>query len=202
VTISSTNSVGSKIEKPWEKKGGGDTKVFKSRENGFVVAVLLIACFERIDRESRENKIKMSGSATAAPSNMSNLDTPEDLDQFVQELMDNMVRRTENGNNYYYFVVGACSDLDCHSSTNNSRFPTSITTCTLYEQQTRFNRLSDSIIERVDTMGNKIDQLEKSINELIDEAGIETPNSVARKDSSAANHKIMEGQDESDTAEF
>ena len=50
-------------------------------------------------------------------------------------------------------------------------------------------------------MGNKIDQLEKSINELIDEAGIETPN-VARKDSSAANHKIMEGQDESDTAEF
>jgi len=42
----------------------------------------------------------MSGSATAAPNNMSNLDTPEDLDQFVQELMDNMVRRTENGNNY------------------------------------------------------------------------------------------------------
>ena len=35
----------------------------------------------------------MSGSATTAPSNMSNLDTPEDLDQFVQELMDNMVRQ-------------------------------------------------------------------------------------------------------------
>lgn len=51
-------------------------------------------------------------------------------------------------------------------------------------------------------MGNKIDQLEKSINELIDEAGIETPNSVARKDGSADNHKIMGGQDESDTAEF
>ena len=72
----------------------------------------------------------------------------------------------------------------------------------MYEQQTRFNRLSDNIIERVDTMGSKIDQLEKSINELIDEADIETPNSVARKDSSAANHKIMEGQGESDTAEF
>ena len=150
-------------------------------------------------RVGRENKIKMSGSATAAPNNMSNLDTPEDLDQFVQELMDNMVRRTENGNNNYYFVVGACSDLDCHSSTYNSRYPTSITTCTLYEQQTRFNRLSDSIIERVDTMGNKIDQLEKSINELIDEAGIDVG---ARKDSSTANHKIMERQDESDTAEF
>jgi len=51
----------------------------------------------------------------------------------------------------------------------------------LYEQQTRFNRLSDSIIERVDTMGNKIDQLEKSINELIDEAGIETPNNQLLK---------------------
>jgi len=48
-------------------------------------------------------------------------------------------------------------------------------------------------------MGNKIDQLEKSINELIDEAGIDVG---ARKDSSTANHKIMERQDESDTAEF
>lgn len=63
----------------------------------------------------------MSGSATAASSNMSNLDTPEDLDQFVQELMDNMVRRTENGK-IYFCSVCACGDLDCHSSTNNSRF--------------------------------------------------------------------------------
>ena len=47
-------------------------------------------------------------------------------------------------------------------------------------QQTRFNRLSDNILDRVDTMGSKIDQLEKSINELIDEAGIETTN-VAKK---------------------
>ncbi len=63
----------------------------------------------------------MSGSATAAPSNMSNLDTPEDLDQFVQELMDNMVRRTENGNNNFLLSVRV-SISDCHSSTNNSRF--------------------------------------------------------------------------------
>ena len=48
------------------------------------------------------------------------------------------------------------------------------------EQQTRFNRLSDTILERVDTLGNKIDQLEKSINELIDEA-VETPNNGATK---------------------
>lgn len=46
----------------------------------------------------------MSGSATAASSNMSNLDTPEDLDQFVQELMDNMVRRTEKRQNYYFVL--------------------------------------------------------------------------------------------------
>ena len=143
----------------------------------------------------------MSGSATAAPSNMSNLDTPEDLDQFVQELMDNMVRKGRK--TAIIIILLSCSDFGLSFfNSNNSLFSTSITTCTLYEQQTRFNRLSDSIVERVDTMGNKIDQLEKSINELIDEAGIETPNSVARKDSSAAYHKIMEGQDESDTAEF
>mmetsp|Transcript_28587 Transcript_28587/g.40828 ORF Transcript_28587/g.40828 Transcript_28587/m.40828 type:complete len:95 (-) Transcript_28587:247-531(-) len=75
-----------------------------------------------------------------APRNVNALDDvdgPEDLDNFVKELMDNM--------------------------------------------QTRFNRLSDNILDRVDTMGSKIDQLEKSINELIDEAGIETSNGGAKK---------------------
>ena len=58
-------------------------------------------------------------------------------------------------------------------------------------------------------MGNKIDQLEKSINELIDEAGIETTsnNSVARKGGGSGGvvgHQKMPmgGQHESDTAEF
>ena len=57
------------------------------------------------------------------------------------------------------------------------RFKTSVETF----QQTRFNRLSDNILDRVDTMGSKIDQLERSINELIDEAGIETPSGGAKK---------------------
>ena len=65
----------------------------------------------------------MSGSATAAPSNMSNLDTPEDLDQFVQELMDNMVRK---GRKTAIIIILLSADSvaisDCHSSTNNSRF--------------------------------------------------------------------------------
>mmetsp|Transcript_12785 Transcript_12785/g.19239 ORF Transcript_12785/g.19239 Transcript_12785/m.19239 type:complete len:95 (+) Transcript_12785:137-421(+) len=58
-----------------------------------------------------------------------NMDTPEDLDIFVKELMDNM--------------------------------------------QTRFNRLSDTIVGRIDDMGSKIDELEKSINDLMDQAGTE-----------------------------
>jgi hypothetical protein len=46
-------------------------------------------------------------------------------------------------------------------------------------------------------MGAKIDQLEKSINELIDEAGVEKSNSVANKGS--ASQKMRE---DPDTAEF
>lgn len=41
--------------------------------------------------------------------------------------------------------------------------------------------MSENILDRVDNMGAKIDQLEKSINELIDEAGVEKSNSVAKK---------------------
>ncbi len=63
-------------------------------------------------------------------------------------------------------------------------------------QQTRFNRLSDNILDRVDTMGSKIDQLEKSINELIDEAGIETTNGAKKGDAG------KKSGGELDTAEF
>ena len=57
--------------------------------------------------------------------------------------------------------------------------------------------MSDSILDRVDTMGSKIDQLEKSINELIDEAGIESSNVAGKKGD--AGQKIGE---ESSIAEF
>mmetsp|Transcript_20442 Transcript_20442/g.43844 ORF Transcript_20442/g.43844 Transcript_20442/m.43844 type:complete len:94 (-) Transcript_20442:199-480(-) len=76
----------------------------------------------------------------------SNMDSPEDLDIFVKELMDNM--------------------------------------------QTRFNRLSDSIVGRIDEMGSKIDELEKSINELMDQAGAEsTPSDNLTKNAVQGNMK-------------
>jgi len=43
----------------------------------------------------------------------------------------------------------------------------------LKEMQGRFQTMSDSIINRIDDMGSRIDDLEKSIAELIQEAGAE-----------------------------
>ena len=40
-------------------------------------------------------------------------------------------------------------------------------------QQTRFQQMSDSIIGRIDEMGTRIDDLENSIGELIQQAGVE-----------------------------
>mmetsp|Transcript_46566 Transcript_46566/g.104685 ORF Transcript_46566/g.104685 Transcript_46566/m.104685 type:complete len:86 (+) Transcript_46566:93-350(+) len=45
----------------------------------------------------------------------------------------------------------------------------------LKEMQSRFQTMSDSIINRIDDMGSRIDDLEKSISELIQEAGVEEP---------------------------
>ena len=41
-------------------------------------------------------------------------------------------------------------------------------------KQTRFNRLSDTIVGRIDDMGAKIDELEKSINDLMEQTGAES----------------------------
>ena len=43
----------------------------------------------------------------------------------------------------------------------------------LLAQQTRFQQMSDNIVGRIDEMGTRIDDLEKSIGELIQQAGIE-----------------------------
>jgi heat shock factor-binding protein 1 len=40
-------------------------------------------------------------------------------------------------------------------------------------QQGRFQTMSDSIIGRIDEMGNRIDDLERSIGDLIQQAGVE-----------------------------
>lgn len=57
--------------------------------------------------------------------------------------------------------------------------------------------MSENILDRVDNMGAKIDQLEKSINELIDEAGVEKSNSVTKK--GGVGQKM---RNDPDTAEF
>ena len=46
-------------------------------------------------------------------------------------------------------------------------------------QQTRFQTMSDSIIGRIDEMGSRIDDLEKSIGELIQHAGVEEADASA-----------------------
>jgi len=43
----------------------------------------------------------------------------------------------------------------------------------LQQMQGRFQEMSDAIINRIDEMGGRIDDLEKSIAELMQQAGIE-----------------------------
>jgi len=43
----------------------------------------------------------------------------------------------------------------------------------LQQMQSRFQTMSNAIIGRIDEMGNRIDELEKSIGELMTQAGIE-----------------------------
>ena len=43
----------------------------------------------------------------------------------------------------------------------------------LKEMQSRFSTMSDGVISRIDDMGHRIDELERSINTLMAEAGVE-----------------------------
>mmetsp|Transcript_15284 Transcript_15284/g.18917 ORF Transcript_15284/g.18917 Transcript_15284/m.18917 type:complete len:112 (+) Transcript_15284:233-568(+) len=43
----------------------------------------------------------------------------------------------------------------------------------LTQMQSRFQQMSEAIITRIDDMGNRIDGLEKSIGELMAQAGVE-----------------------------
>jgi heat shock factor-binding protein 1 len=45
----------------------------------------------------------------------------------------------------------------------------------VYVQQQRFQAMSDTIIGRIDEMGNRIEDLEKSINELMENASKPLP---------------------------
>lgn len=46
----------------------------------------------------------------------------------------------------------------------------------LKEMQGRFQTMSDGIINRIDDMGHRIDELERSINTLMNEAGVDDEN--------------------------
>ena len=61
----------------------------------------------------------------------------------------------------------------------------------MWLQQTRFDQLSDSIVGRIDDMGAKIDELEKSLNDMMDQVGVElTPSdSLANSEMTTANVK-------------
>ena len=43
----------------------------------------------------------------------------------------------------------------------------------LKEMQGRFQTMSDAVINRIDDMGERIDELDKSISELMSQAGVE-----------------------------
>lgn len=43
----------------------------------------------------------------------------------------------------------------------------------LEQMQLRFNQMSGSIVTRIDEMGNRIDDLEKSITDLMQQAGVD-----------------------------
>lgn len=45
----------------------------------------------------------------------------------------------------------------------------------LEQMQGRFQQMSETIVGRIDEMGNRIDDLEKSINDLMEQVGIDEP---------------------------
>ena len=49
----------------------------------------------------------------------------------------------------------------------------------LTQMQTRFQEMSDAIITRIDEMGSRIDDLEKSIADLMQQAGVEEGDAAA-----------------------
>ena len=52
----------------------------------------------------------------------------------------------------------------------------------LEQMQQRFNQMSSTIISRIDDMGGRIDELEKSIGDLMAQAGIEADTSQPEAD--------------------
>ncbi|XP_016554469.1 heat shock factor-binding protein [Capsicum annuum] len=66
--------------------------------------------------------------------------------------------------------------MDGHSADNTKQSTADMTIFVqnlLQQMQTRFQTMSESIISKIDDMGNRIDELEQSINDLRVEMGQE-----------------------------
>ncbi|XP_075516552.1 heat shock factor-binding protein-like [Primulina tabacum] len=66
--------------------------------------------------------------------------------------------------------------MDGHDAENSKQSTSDMTAFVqnlLQQMQTRFQTMSESIISKIDEMGNRIDELEQSINDLRNEMGQE-----------------------------
>ena len=64
-------------------------------------------------------------------------------------------------------------DLNADSVPDNAADLTLFVQNLLEQMQGRFNTMSTTIISRIDEMGGRIDDLEKSIGELMQQAGVD-----------------------------
>ena len=72
--------------------------------------------------------------------------------------------------------MSTTSKKDTDSASSASANPTDLTAFvqTLLDQmQTRFSQMSDQIITKIDDMGARVDELEKSISVLMDQTSVE-----------------------------
>ena len=94
---------------------------------------------------------------TEPPSN------PQDLTAFVTDLLEQMrAARVRE-------LVRSRHDASVSPPSARRQKPTREPT----RRQTRFESMSNQIVARIDEMGQRIDDLEKSIGELTDAAGID-----------------------------
>jgi len=88
--------------------------------------------------------------------------SPAEMDAFVEEMLEQMVSRRDV--------------LDTASLLRSSH---SIVYCCapyrLFGQKARFDDMGSSILGRMDEMGKRMEELESSIGDLMNQAGLETP---------------------------
>ena len=83
----------------------------------------------------------------------------QDLTLFVQSVLEQMV------SGLFELTLTLTQPQKASKSSNAYH------ACLVLPQQTRFTQMSESIIGRVDEMGARIDELEKSIQELVEQTG-------------------------------